>query len=113
MTEPIDPDGMALFLETLKYWNFTDYIQWKRIARDWLYRELAYTERGFTELMFDYVSKGGKVDQVMERRPEYLEYRFHYDIRMPVSGRRIYVEMVLVADTPVDATIFVVSIHDA
>jgi hypothetical protein len=103
-----DPDALARYREILGYYRYRGYIEWKRVAREWLDRELAnHTAEMIHEVMYRNVDS---VVQVIERRPEYLEYRFHYDFRLPLSGRRIYVETVLIED---DDVIRVVSIHDA
>lgn len=110
----VDPAAFALYKLTLSHWRFRGYIVWKQVAREWLDRELAdYTAEMVHELMYNHVAAGGDVDQVVERRPEYVAYRFHYDFRLPISGRRIYIETVLVEDDEPDPTIRVVSIHDA
>jgi len=65
------------------------------------------------EEMRKHVLAGGKIDQVEEKRPEYVTWRFHYDLRLPISGRRVYIETVLdQADEIEDCTIWVVSIHE-
>jgi hypothetical protein len=114
MADAPDPDALARYKETLSHWRFRGYILWKAVAREWLDRELdGYTAEMIHELMHDYVAGGGTVHQVIERRPEYVAYRFHYDLRLPIGGRRIYIETVLIEDDEPDPTIRVVSIHDA
>jgi hypothetical protein len=114
MGKASDPEALELYKKTLGNWRFHGYIRWKSIPREWLDRELpGVTARQVHELMFLHVTGGGKVHQVVERRPEYVAYRFHYDLRLPISGRRIYIETVLLEDDEPDPTIVVVSIHDA
>lgn len=109
-----DPDAYAVYLTTLSYWRYRGYILWKQVAREWLDRELSgFTAEMINELMYNHVRSGGRMDQVIERRPEYVGYRFHYDFRLPISGRRIYIETILIEDDEPDPTIRVVSIHDA
>jgi hypothetical protein len=113
MGKVTDPAALALYKETLSYWRYRGYIVWKQVAREWLDLELpTYTAELFNELMHEYVASGGEVHQVVERRPEYVAYRFHYDLRLPMSGRRVYIETVLIEDDQPDPTIRVVSIHD-
>jgi hypothetical protein len=65
------------------------------------------------EEMRKHVLAGGKIDQVEEKRPEYVTWRFHYDLRMPISGRRVYIETVLIQANDIeDCTIIVVNMHD-
>jgi hypothetical protein len=71
------------------------------------------TTRAVGEEMFRYVEAGGPIDQVSETRPQWSEHRFHYDFRISISGRQVYIETILVEDDPEDPTIHVVSIHDA
>jgi hypothetical protein len=109
-----DPDAFERYKIILSYWTFRGYIQWKRVAREWLDKELPnYTAEAIHELMHNHVAAGGAVDQVIETRPEYVAYRFHYDFRLPISGRRVYIETVFIEDDDPDPTIRVVSIHDA
>jgi hypothetical protein len=71
------------------------------------------TTRLFNEAMVRYVADGGQIHQVEEKRPEYVSCRFHYDLRLPVSGRRVYVETVLVRKEDIeDCVIWVVNVHD-
>jgi hypothetical protein len=50
---------------------------------------------------------------VPETRPEWNDRPFHYELRIPIAGRLIYVETILIDDDPTDPVIRVVSIHDA
>ncbi len=38
---------------------------------------------------------------------------YHYDFRMEIAGRLLYIETVLIEDDPEDSIVHVVSIHDA
>jgi len=93
----------------------TGYIQWRRVPRDRLDHELAgYTLKAINELMAAHVQAGGEIHQVVETRPEYTQWRFHYDLRLPISGRRIYIETVFHHERdPEDCEIIVVNMHDA
>ena len=60
-----------------------------------------------------HVEAGGEIDQVRERRPEYADQNeFHYDFRLEIDGRRVYIETILTSNRN-GLTITVVSIHDA
>ena len=62
--------------------------------------------------MNDFCRTGGVIDQVPERRPEYANWPYHYDFRLQLAGKRIYIETILQDDDPKDPTIRIVSIHD-
>jgi hypothetical protein len=65
--------------------------------------------------MHDYVLAGGEIDQQKETRPEWNMHDFHYDLRIPIADRLIYVETRLIyrdAQDPDDPIIHVVNIHD-
>jgi hypothetical protein len=107
-------------LEAYKYvllnlGHVTGYMEWKRLPREWMDRNLpGYTQRQVNALMAEYVRGGGEVSQTIERRPEYTQWRFHYDLRMPITGRRVYIETVFVREPdPEDCVIYVVNMHDA
>ncbi len=63
--------------------------------------------------MYQHVDSGGDIDQVRETRQQWMDSRFHYDFRVNVEGRRIYVETILLGEDPDDPEIQVVNIHDA
>jgi hypothetical protein len=114
MARLADPDILAKFQHTLSNWQFTGYITWKPIARQWLEHNLeGLTARFVGDEMFRFFAAGGEIDQVHETRPEWTEHRFHYDFRMDIGGRLLYIETILVEDDTDDPTIHVVSIHDA
>ena len=69
--------------------------------------------RQIARLMCAYVQAGGEIDRVPERRPEWNDRPFHYDLRIPIGGRLVYIETILLDDDPDDPTIRVVNIHDA
>ena len=108
-----DPAILAKFRHALGEWNCTGYITWKAIARQWVEVNLeCFTTRAIGEAMFAHVRAGGEIDQVKETRPEWVTQRFHYDFRLTLGDRLLYVETILVEDDPDDPTIHVVSIHD-
>jgi hypothetical protein len=114
MARLTDPEILAKFQHALSQWRYTGYITWKPIARQWLERNLeGFTTRSVAAEMFQFVAASGEIDQVAETRPDWSEHRFHYDVRMEIGGRLLYIETILVEDDPNDPTIHVVSIHDA
>ena len=109
-----DPAILGKFRHALSEWKCAGYITWKRVAREWVERNLdGYTTRAVGEEMFRHVEAGGFIDQVRETRREWTEHRFHYDFRIPIAGRLIYFETILMDDDPEAPTIHVVSIHEA
>ncbi len=109
-----DPRILACIKQVLRNWHVTDYVTWKDVARDWVGQHLEpLSPRNIARILYEYVHHGGGIDQVREHRPEWSDRDFHYDFRVPIGGRVIYIETVLVDDDPTDPTIHVVSIHDA
>jgi hypothetical protein len=109
-----DPRLLASFLEALKEWNCDGFIQWKRLPAEWLRKNLEnLSQKAVGQLMWEYVASGGEIDQVAETREGYHDlYECHYDFRVPVAGRLIYIET-LFEETKMGPTIYVVNIHDA
>ncbi len=109
-----DPVILAQYRGVLSNWNYEGYVLWKETAQEWVLRHLQpLTTKQLAQLMHQYVESGGEIDQVPEQRPEWNIYPFHYDLRLPIGNRLIYVETILLDDEPDDPTIKVVSIHDA
>jgi hypothetical protein len=112
---PADPAELARYRDViLNLWYVRDYIQWKKRALEGLCETLpGYTAELIHEMMFNYVRDGGEIDQVVEKREGWTEYRFHYDLRPPINGCRIYIETVLCDEDTNDPWILVVNIHAA
>lgn len=109
-----DPVILAKFRHALEQWRFTGYVTWKAFARQWAERNLeGWTTRAIAEAIFQHVDVGGRIDQVRETRPEWTDDAYHYDFRIQIGNRLIYIETLLVEDDPSDPTVHVVSIHDA
>lgn len=108
-----DPELLAKFIEALKEWNCDGFIQWKRLPTEWLRRNLeGYSQKAVGRLMWEYVAGGGDIDQVVETRDDYRDLcPYHYDFRIPIADRFIYIETCY-DDTPMGPTIYVVNIHD-
>jgi hypothetical protein len=108
------PGLLDKFLEALKDWNCGGVIEWKPAASEWLSKNLeCLSQKAIGKLMWQHVADGGEIDQVVETREPYRDCRrFHYDFRVPITGRVIYVETLLL-DTKAGPTIYVVSIHNA
>ena len=109
-----NPELLAKFRFALSEWNCTGYVTWKSVAREWVEKNSeGVTTRALGEEMFRHVNAGGEIDQVQESRAEWSDRQFHYDFRILIEGRLLYIETVLIDDDPDDPTIHVVSIHDA
>jgi hypothetical protein len=109
-----DPIILAQFNTVLAEWNCTGYVTAKEVARHWIAENLGgLSLKAVAKAMHDFVAAGGVIDQVTETRPEWNMWPFHYDFRLSLSGRDVYIETVLQDDDPSDPTIEIVSIHDA
>jgi hypothetical protein len=108
-----DLDVLAKFRHALREWNCTGYITWKSVAREWVEENLdGVTTRAIGEEMFRHFSVGGDIDKIEESRAEWSDCRYHYDFRVAIEGRLLYIETLLIDDERDDPTIHVVSIHD-
>ncbi|MFH0982242.1 MAG: hypothetical protein V2A79_11965 [Planctomycetota bacterium] len=110
-----DPERLRHYLAALGDWECTGCVTWTRRFEAWVRENLpGFTEREVCRLMWEYVQAGGEVDEVPERREEWSEHGFHYDMRLPIAGRLRYVETRLLMKHKIeDTTIDVVNIHDA
>ena len=114
MSPLADPVLLATIRGVLDIWYVTDYVTWKNTARDWAGVNLPHSSlKDIARLMHAHVMAGGVIDQVREQRPEWNDRDYHYDFRLPISGRLIYIETLLIDDDPTDPTLHIVSIHDA
>jgi hypothetical protein len=113
MSRLTDPDVLALLMEALENWRWRGFVEWKRTAVEWVRKNLGrHNEDSINRLMYEHVLGGGEVDQVRETREEYRdEHGFHYDFRLQVGERWIYIETTL-DTTRMGPTVNVVSIHD-
>ena len=109
-----DPELRKKFLGALGDWNCGGVIQWKPLPSEWLRKNLSnLSQKAVGLLMFEHVAGGGEIDQVVETREGYRDHhQYHYDLRIPIAGRLIYIETRF-AETKMGPTIFVVNMHDA
>jgi hypothetical protein len=114
-----DPDRLAAYTDALANWSFTDYIQFHLTeqAYRWIRRELGgLTLKDLGRLIHEYVAAGGTIEEVKETRPEWCElYEFHYDLRITILGKTVYVETRLHHRLPVvadESWILVVNVHE-
>ena len=113
-----DPTLLAAYTNALRNsLRYSGYVNWKERPQSWVRKELdGLTTDAVAELMYGHVRSGREIDQVPERRPEWSQYGYHYDLRFDIGGRKIYVETRLRFDDPTDPddpVITVVNIHDA
>ena len=108
-----DPRTLELFCTALAEWNCDGFVVWKRRPAEWVKANIeGQTTKAVAKLMFEHLQRGGKIDQVRERRPEYDGlYEYHYDFRFAIEDRRVYIETVL-DETSTGPTVTVVSMHD-
>jgi len=113
-----DPERLLAYKDALSNWAFSGYVEFDLTeqSHDWIRSELSNLPlRDLAELMHQHVESGGVIDEVRETRPEWSgEHEYHYDLRLSVQGKQVYLETRLsfappfVPDNP---WILVVSIH--
>jgi hypothetical protein len=109
-----DPMILATFKKVLAEWNCTGYVTIKEIARHWIINNLnGHNLKTVAKAMHEFLLQGGEIEQVKEARPEWNLWPYHYDFRLILNGRSVYIETILQDDDPTDETIEIVSIHDA
>jgi hypothetical protein len=108
----IDPDIRRRYEQALEHWQFAGDVRFGGVAQDWLRRH-GYTQREIAEAMHLHVHSGATIDQVEETREEWRDsWDYHYDLRLEVRNRRLYIETRVVDERPDDPRIFVVNVHD-
>jgi hypothetical protein len=117
VTLPDDQEGrLRCFTNALRNWKYRGYVTFKPIAEKWLLNELpGLNLREIARLLHEHVVNGGKIHETKERRPEWDDFDFHYDLRVRIGDRHIYFETTLDCndpDAPDDPTIRVVSVRD-
>jgi hypothetical protein len=114
------PDDQArrlrCYRNALNNWRYEGFIEFRPRVESWLRKELALSGREVRQLLAEFVAQGGRIDEQVETRPEYVSFEFHYDLRVTIDGRRIYFETILLSndpDDPDDPRIEIVSVRDA
>jgi hypothetical protein len=111
---PMNPEWLRCYRNALGNWHVTDYLRFTEVAERWLRaKPPGYSLKEFGRLLHEFVEGGGEIDQQRETRPGWKLHEYHYDLRVPIAGRLIYVETRLFYDDPDDPWIHVVNIHDA
>src|SRR5579862_4692694 len=108
---------LRCYRNALRNWASAGFIEPKRRVLEWLRSELPqYAWREILRELHQYIANGGEIDEQVERRPEYADSEFHYDLRVKIGDRRIYFETILKVikdpDDPNDPIIIVVNVHD-
>jgi hypothetical protein len=108
-----DPAILRQFQIVLSNWQYGGYVTAKDVVLEWLADNLqGLTLKHLARAMCDFIQAGGIIDQVPECRPEWNTYPFHYDFRLHLRNRFVYIETVLQDDDPNDPTVHIVSMHD-
>ena len=112
MARLTDPTILAKFRRAFSQWRFTGYVTWKPIARQWVEQNLeGWTTRAVAEELCRFLDRGGEIDQTPETRSEWRQWQFHYDFRIEIGGRLLYIEALLIEDDPEDPVVHAVSVH--
>ncbi|MEQ8786447.1 MAG: hypothetical protein RIC55_09115 [Pirellulaceae bacterium] len=112
-----DPERLAAYKDALANWKFDGFIEFElhETAYAWIKRELGdISLKEIGRLMHEFVAAGNEIDEVPESRPEWSDYPFHYDLRLAVTDKSVYIESRLNYKLPVvadESTILVVNIH--
>lgn len=115
MGAPLDPDELALVEKAITC-GTTGCCEWDDRAARRLRKAPpgpGLTPEGIKDLLVLYVSAGGRVIQVVEKRPEYNDRRFYYKAVVPVAGlpRGLFVEIVLDDDAELPS-VRIVNAHE-
>ena len=87
-------------------------VKWKRYAGEWVRANLeTFTQEAVNDLILQHIKASGEVDQVTETREEYRHEKCHFDFRIPILERRVYVETVL-HEEKMGPIVTIVNIHD-
>ena len=100
----------------MQNWNVTGYVRFKPRVKKWLAAELPEDPlRGIARELYQHVEAGGEIDEQKERRTEWDDHEFHFDLRVRIETRHVYFETLLYCDDPNDPDdpfIEVVNVHD-
>lgn len=113
-----DPTRLVAYKDALRNWRVSGYIEFhlSTEAHRWIRRELDGIDlNGIRRLMFEFVESGGEIDEVKETRPEWAEHEYHYDLRLTIQNKVVYIESRLYYREPVvpdESWILVVNIHE-
>ncbi len=119
MARLTDPDRLAAYLDALTNWGVEGCVSFDRLSKEGAkyLRELGVKQRELKELMYEHVVGGGEIDEVRESSKD-SEFDFHYDLRIQIQGKQVYIETRMDPDYPrtpvesLESTIYVVNVHD-
>ena len=105
---------LGQFRTCLANWKYTGYVTAKDVALEWIASNLGgLSLKDVAGALNEHVARSGMIDQVPETRAEWSLWPYHYDFRLTLAGREVYIETILQDDDPNDPTVHIVSIHDA
>jgi hypothetical protein len=109
-----DPDQWEQIRAALFLRRVAGFVEWLRRPEEWLRENLdGLTSQAIDTAMFEHVEAGGEIDRTPEKRDRYRdEHEFHFDFRLTIDGRRLYIETVLDC-TRTGPTLTIVNMHDA
>ena len=89
-------------------------VLWKRPPAEWVLKNFdGCNTHTVDSLIHQHLVDCGEIDQVTETREDYRHLdQYHYDFRISILGRRIYVETVL-GESSMGPVVTVVSVHPA
>ena len=115
----IDPERLQAISDALGNWAYSGFIDLAltETALAYLVEQLEITTpKALGRLMFEYVHSGGTIDEVPETRANWIgKWACHYDFRLLINQRPVYVETRLRFNPPFcpdEPSILVVNIHD-
>ena len=87
---------------------------WKRVPSEWVSENLdGCTPDGIVYIIQEHIATDGEIDRAEDTRNEFRHlHPYHYDFRISICGRFIYVETLL-DETRMGPRVTIVSIHDA
>ena len=108
-----DIEQLSQIREALRERRVDGFVLWKPIAREWLGKNLGgHTDSSITTLMHEHLEANGEVDRVPERREGYRDrFEFHFDFRLKIDGRKVYIETRL-RNTKTGPILTIVNMHD-
>ncbi len=117
MAKLTDPEKLQCYRNALANWRFAGFVRLTPFAEEAFKQlKLEVSERQFRQLLHEYVLGSGEIDEVRETRPEWSDWDYHYDLRLTINARKLYVETRLEYTNPNDSDdpqIILVNIHDA
>lgn len=79
--------------------------------RSWIRENLpSLTDKGFKQALWEFADAGGRIDQHEEKRENWQDWEFYYDMVLEIEGVEVYVEMRF-PDWEEDPSLYVVSVH--